>query len=252
MSFAKIPASRDSNGEPAARRRKFRALWVVVILAVVCIVGAAVLAIAMATLVMFTPSEEAVTAEQRKLVVDIRAVAAQIDDYAPDASRETAVQRRYFDRSVDIDYTYERAAGDDIYVKCVYSMAATPGEAKVVYRERCSDRAWKKALAVLKNVELVERNDIFRWGDESRLVVVRAEGKPRGNIFVARKGAAVFYLLITGACFDKQEAFSSLVRPTLARIDASLPSPFGRGAGGEGRTGGDREVTKYSPTQPSP
>ena len=75
---------------------------------------------------------------------------------------------------------------------------------------------------------LEERNDLFAWGDESRLAVilvgvgggVGVGGKPAGNLFIARKGADVFYLLVAGVCFDRQEAFASLVRPTLARIEA--------------------------------
>ena len=156
-------------------------------------------------------------------MVNIRAVAAQIDDYTPDASRETVLRHRYVDRSLDIDYTYGRTDGDGLYVKCTLSLEPTPAQA-----EAFSRRLWKlppqqQKMFGGREVQLVERNDIFRWGNQSRLGVIQSAGRPAGNLFVARRGRAVFCLLIAGACFQQAEAFSSLVSPVLARVERYAP-----------------------------
>jgi hypothetical protein len=195
-----------------------------------------VLVIALGTLIMFTPSEEEVTPADRGLVVDIRAVAAQFDDYTPDASRETLRRHRYFDRSFDIDYTYGRPDGEDgIYLKCTLTMEPTDADAKVFYRRLQELRPWKQSLAASDQVQMIRRNDLFRWGDQSRLEVIESAGRPKGNLFVARRGAAVFYLLVRGACFQRQEAFSSLVLPALDRIERLMSLPISRRERGEMR-----------------
>jgi hypothetical protein len=69
----------------------------------------------------------------------------------------------------------------------------------------------------------VERNDLFRWGDRSRFGIVKSDGLPRGNLFVARKDRFVFHLVVVGVYFEDSEAFADLVMPALLHIESSRP-----------------------------
>jgi hypothetical protein len=224
-----MSTGRDFSSERARLRTRPKTIGVLLILVSLSVLVAVVAMIALGALVLFTPVEEPVPPPQRKLVVDIRAVAAQIDDYVPEASRETGLRRRYFDGSFDIEYTYARGKHDDLYVQSTFAMTAGPAEAEKLFRRRWGLGPWSRTLPGGKDVALVERNDIFHWGDQSRLGVITSAGKPVGNLFVARRGVAVFSLLITGVCFDSAEAFSSLVLPTLTKGEGGRRK-------GEGRT----------------
>ena len=222
MSPGNLSARGDFGSEPLARRKKPKTVSLMV-LAAASIAGVVVLMTTLGWLVLLAPSEATVAPQQRRLVVDIGAVAAQFDDYAPDAGRETVVCRRYFDRTFDIDYTYQRAANDRLYLKCTLTVAPTAAAAAKRYRRLWGQEPWQGGLFGTKDVALVQRDDLFSWGEQSRCGIIQSAGKPAGNLFVARKGTLVFYLLVAGACFDHREAFSSLVRPTLARIDREMP-----------------------------
>ena len=65
-------------------------------------------------------------------------------------------------------------------------------------------------------IELIERNDLFRWGNQSRFAIIQADGEPCGNLFVARKGTVVFYLIVSGIYFDDGGVFSELVSSALS------------------------------------
>jgi hypothetical protein len=69
-------------------------------------------------------------------------------------------------------------------------------------------------------VDLQEKNELFRWGDESRFGLLLADGRPFGNVFVAKKEKRVVYLLVSGIYFDDTESFSAFLSPYLERLDA--------------------------------
>ncbi len=222
-----MPPTNSANFDPASppgSRTPLKTVGALLVLAALSVAAVVVLVVVEAALVMFTPAEGAVDPQERRLVVDISAVAAQIDDYVPQPRRETLREHRYIDGSREIEYTYAQSRADDLYLRSTFIVAASPAEAKAVFRKCWDVEPWRKALFGGQKVVLEERNDLFAWGDESRLAVifvgVGVGGKPGGNLFIARKGAAVFSLLVTGVCFDRQEAFASLVLPTLARIEA--------------------------------
>jgi len=126
MPWGNISASRDSYSQPAARRKRSKTLWALLVLAATSSVGVVVLVVALGTLIVFTPSEEAATRLSAGLVVDIRAVAAQIDDYTPDASRETILPAS-LPRSLDGHRLHLLPRGrDDLYVKCTLTVERPP------------------------------------------------------------------------------------------------------------------------------
>ena len=212
-----MSADEDLSSPRAPRRKRSRLVGGLLVLVVPSIVSVVVLLITLGSLVMFAPVERPAAAADRKLLVDIHAVAAQIDDYIPDPARETFLRREYFDRSFELDYTYAPAKADDLAMNSTLTVLATAAEAEKLFRRRWGLDSISKTLSGGKDLRLIERNSIFRWGDQSRLGLLVAGGKPLGNLFVARRGATVFSLLVIGACFDSPESFSSLVLPVLGK-----------------------------------
>ena len=91
--------------------------------------------VALGFLVLFTPVERPAAAADRQRIVDIHAVAAQIDDYRPDAGRETFRRHEYFDRSFD-SISYARGKGDDLAMNSTLTVAATTADAERLFRRR--------------------------------------------------------------------------------------------------------------------
>ena len=139
---------------PRDARQRSRMVGVLLILVSLSVLVAVVSVIALGTLVIFAPVEEPVS-PRRKLVVDIYAVAAQIDDYVPETSRETWLRHRYFDGSSDIEYTYARDKHNDLYVHSTLAVTAAPAEAEKVFRRRWGLGPWSKTLPGGKDVALV-------------------------------------------------------------------------------------------------
>lgn len=72
-------------------------------------------------------------------------------------------------------------------------------------------------------VTRVRRDELLRWGDESRAYLLQFEGNPIGNVFVARKGSRVFTLVVSGVYFDDPDAFGSLLLPKLEALERYEP-----------------------------
>ena len=64
---------------------------------------------------------------------------------------------------------------------------------------------------------------LFRWGDESRCIVLRQVPNAVGNLFVARKGRKIFQLVVVGVAFDRGDEFKTLLTPVLQRLETYSP-----------------------------
>ena len=76
---------------------------------------------------------------------------------------------------------------------------------------------------MVAEIEVVERNDLFEWGDRSRFTILKTDGQPFGNVFITRKGKHVFYVLISGVYFDDRESISDLLSEPLTRLSSYTP-----------------------------
>ena len=151
-----MPAGRDFSSEPTPRRKRSRVVGGWLALVVPSIVSVLVLMVALGFLVLFTPVERPASAADRKRIVDIHAVAAQIDDYRPDAGRETFRRHEYFDRSFELDYSYAPGKGDDLAMNSTLTVAATPADAERLFGRRWGLDAAARTLSGGKDLRLIE------------------------------------------------------------------------------------------------
>ena len=68
-------------------------------------------------------------------------------------------------------------------------------------------------------VEQTERNDLLKWGDDSRCGLLVNQGFNVGNYFFARKGNKIFCLLIAGICIQDAEELRAVLLPHLERLE---------------------------------
>ena len=110
-----------------------------------------------------------------------------------------------------------------------FAMTASPAEAEKLFRHRWGLGPWSRTLAGGPGRRAGRAQRHLPLGQPVAAGPDHFGRQPVGNLFVARRGAAVFSLLVTGACFDSAEAFSSLVLPTLTKAEGGRRK-------GEGRT----------------
>jgi hypothetical protein len=168
-----------------------------------------------------TGTEEALAPGERELLLDIGHLSGWMQGYAPILTGETVKKTRYVDHSCEIQYTYEVPDDDSApYLSYLLNFEATDADASSTYFSLWggSQVAFYAFGAV--DVKVDENDDLFRWGDESRFGVLRVKDKPFGNVFIARRGKTVVYLLVTGIYFEDPESVEELLNPYLEKLDA--------------------------------
>jgi hypothetical protein len=189
--------------------------WLIAIpLALFLLVGATV---AFGILYVWTAKAVPVTQADRGRVLDIRALAEWMEDFTPDPTRESIRKERYIDRSWELEYEYDDPSEAAPYLTCSVGWEPKVSDAVTGYL-----MMWHGGTAALRfgadtPLTVVERNDLFRWGDQSRFGILTRNGNPVGNVFMARHGKTVFYVLFSGVYFDDAEALAELLKPVLER-----------------------------------
>ena len=95
-------------------------------------------------------------------------------------------------------------------------------EARLVYFALANGMEIGLAIAG-DGMELVDRNDLMTWGDESKSMMLMDGADPGGNYFVARSGRRVFMLMLAGAYFDDAAEFEEFLTPVLEHLDEYDP-----------------------------
>lgn len=161
------------------------------------------------------------TDEDRRLVLTADDLALHLPGFIPDPNKETLEKSSSAIGSFEIEYEYDGGEDDRVrYLTSSLNRTTRLSEAKVAYLTAWTTTSLASNL-MMEDVEVFEREGVFRWGDESHFGVVFARGSPVGNVFVARDGKTFFYLLLVGVYVDNGETFERLVGPTLAAIQHS-------------------------------
>lgn len=131
------------------------------------------------------------------------------------------IERDGFLGSTEVSYEYDPPGDEGIFLSSSITVDRSAREA------RDSFTGMKLGMGLMfsaeKDVDTEERNDLLKWGDESRALVLTAGGQPVGNVFLARKGRRVFFLTIAGVYFDDPEAFGELIVPKLEKMELFEP-----------------------------
>jgi hypothetical protein len=203
---------------PQARPRPW--IWILALIPA-GLLASVVTVIGLGALFNMSGTSVALAAEERELVVDISHLKEWMEGYSPDPAGETLEKTRYIDDSYEIEYVYDLPENDEApYLSYTLTFEPSTSDASTTYVSLWGGT--KVAFYVFGDVQVdvQEKNELFRWGDESRFGLLVAEGRPFGNVFVAKKDKRVVYLLVSGIYFDDPESFSSFLTPYLERLDA--------------------------------
>jgi hypothetical protein len=205
---------------PRASRRPW--LWILALVPI-SIVASLLALVGLGALFNFTGKDVALEEGERSLVLDISHLAEWMPDYTPDPAREKVTKRRYIDDSSEIEYVYDVPDQDDApYLSYTLSFEPSEGDASTTYLSYWGGtRIAFYAFGEIE-VDVSEKNDLFRWGDESRFALLSSAGAPFGNVFVAKKGRTVVYLIVSGIYFDDAENASGLLTPYLEKLETHV------------------------------
>lgn len=158
--------------------------------------------------------------QDREILANADDVSQFVDDFYPDASKESYDKYKRIDGSIEVSYEYDEPYNDDApYISYTVSVTSSESVANEEF-----DTAWSAAQLGMKlgggsGVTVSERNDIFSWGDSSRFGIVTYEGSPAGNLFVGRKGKYLVVFLLAGIYFE-DDAIYDLLMPKLNQLDS--------------------------------
>jgi predicted Zn finger-like uncharacterized protein len=164
--------------------------------------------------------EEPLTAADRELPITAERLRAFVPTLHTDPTRGNLRKVRHLDGSRELTYEYE-SAGDgeeSLYVNHEIGVERTEQDARYAYG----------GLGIGTNLGLrlegdklrqVERNELWRWGDDSKCVLLMNGDNKVGNLFMARKGRRYFSLMIVGVYFENPQAVRELLDRMLQRLD---------------------------------
>ncbi len=175
-------------------------------------------------LFVYTAKSVEVTANDRQVILDINDLAEWMEDYSPESQGETYAKHRYIDGSYDVEYEYDRPLDSDApYLSCSVTVEMNRSDARASYLSIWTGGKLGISLLGDSSVDLVERNDLFAWGDESKMALLTVDGVPLGNVFITRVGNTIFYLTISGLYFDEPELLDEFLSEKLSRLETYEP-----------------------------
>ena len=205
-------------------RRKPRKRWPAVLLTCGGVAGMLVLACgglgALIYFVFVRDIDEPVTAADEELVITAERLTDFVAGLQIDPSRGSLHKARHLDGSKDLSYEYESPEGakQPLYVHHEISVERTEQDARYGYG----------GLGIGTNIGLrleggqlrqVERNNLWRWGDDSKCVVLMNGDNKVGNLFQGRKGRRYFSLMIVGVYLETPQDIRELLGDVLQRLE---------------------------------
>jgi hypothetical protein len=191
-------------------------LWLAV-LTPLAAVGTAGLLVGLGLVFNASGESEPLTAYERALLLDIEHLCGWLKNFEPDISRERATKTRYFDDSYELEYIYDVPAENAPYLSYSITFEGSETDARTTYAS-----FWGGTHIGLfvgeGELGFRETNELFSWGDESKFGTLTLDGRPFGNVFLARDGDKVVYFLVSGIYFDEQMWVEAVLLPYLDRL----------------------------------
>ena len=208
-----------SNAAPQKKRSAGTIVLLVLGVGFLGIVGLIVLIAGAGALYVWSSKTEELTDGDRQLVVTADKLADHGFQFEFDPAGEKIEKTRYVDKTAEIEYEYEHPdENTPLYINCSVHQESDAKEARTLYAT-----LQVSVLAGMRlaggGVEQTERNDLLKWGDDSRCGLLVNQGFNVGNYFFARKGNKIYCLLIAGDCIDNSEELRALLLPHLERLE---------------------------------
>lgn len=210
---ANPPPLPPARPEPTRKGSRWKVLWIV--LAVV--LGGLLLLAGLVAFYLLTAKDLPVEDKDRAVLLRAEHLVATVEGYTVDPSLEVFTKQRYFDGSVELDYTYD---ADDLYVSCTVTMERKASDAKASYIGQVKGA---EIGIRLDDARFETRNDLLRFGDDSTASVMRMEGAVIGNMFACRSGKLTFLAIWSGITFEDHETMDALLRSVLERWRTYVP-----------------------------
>lgn len=156
-------------------------------------------------------------AERAVLVTahDLFAMSAQPELYVQ--AQETGEREDLLDGSATLTTEYQ-SEKPPMYVVSQVALEPSERAAKLTWQAQ-SIGGFMGLSVESKDIVLVNRDDLYSWGDESKSQLLTIEGKPVGHFFVIRKGRRVFMAIFTGVYFDEASPLAALLTPKLEAME---------------------------------
>ena len=173
------------------------------------------LVVGFGALFVLTGEETPPNPAERAMLVDIAALGG---DFEIDPSRERALKTTYFDKSWELTYEYDDPREGAPYLDCTVTFERKRSDTLTSYTA-----LWASARLGIQafgegDVDLVEPDDGYEWGEASKFAILTTEGAPAGNVFIARKGTAIFFLIVAGWYYEDPADFGAMIEPYLERM----------------------------------
>jgi hypothetical protein len=205
------PAAAPEPSPPPANKTRTVLKWVALVLAVplaLCLVLGA-------TVLFFdkTQKKTPLSDVERGALLTAEDLVSAGAKFTPDPKIEVASRNANVDGSNELSYEYE-SKDPPVYVSTMVSLEKSDADAMTSYTSQSVGGAVGMNLSEPK-MGLEDRDDLLKWGDQSRARLITYDGKPVGNFFIARKNNRVFLTMFTGVYFDDPEDFRAIVEPKL-------------------------------------
>lgn len=211
----------DVVGAREAKRRTW--FWIVAAL-VLGVIGILALVVMAGFLFIWSAKSLEVTPADRQLVVTVDELLPWLDDFSPDYAAESIEKTRYFDGSWEVEYVYDHPAEDRaLFINSSVTVEPTLQDAKTSYASQGVGLRIGFSLQNHTEIKLTDRDDLFRWGDQSQCKLITVDGQTVGNIFLARSEKRIFCVVISGLAIEDRATLGQLLTPHLERLTGNLP-----------------------------
>ncbi len=170
-----------------------------------------------------TTEPTTVTEAERAALLTYDDLVAHAEELADQKVDGVEVFRRGgFLGSQELEYEYETPGDEGIYLTSLITVERTTREARESY---VGMRLGMGAMLAVNSegVTRKERNDLFKWGDQSDHYLLMYEDLPVGNLFLARKDRHIYFVSVGGLAFTDAPTLEALLRERLERAVAWKP-----------------------------
>lgn len=209
-------------GAPRAPQRSSARLVLLILggLALVSCLGVGAIALVVARMAPQLQKMAKEVEKPRPLGERDRAVLVTIDDVAAEDDIDRAVEKFIVNPYGNWSVQYQYPPGHGTFVFCHIVSSGDAASAVLTYKLLLTSFD----LAIGDKLTVKERDDLFRWGDDSRFAHLLRDGEPVGTRFVARKGTLIYTFSIVGIVFDDTESAERLLKGKLEQLESYRPS----------------------------
>ena len=186
-------------------------------LGLLAVIGLAAVGVGLVYVAVTGVSNKPADEVQKRLVMNAQSLERYDVELDPKCSKFNS--RRNIDFTSEVEFEHD-CEGSSYYVSSGAEIAPTVRSARESFILDIG--AYKTGIAIGSG-ELQPRDGLLTIGEQRYAALIRQEGQPVGNVFIARQGRVVHTLLITGIYFDEPGDGDELFKPLLEESRRQFP-----------------------------